>query len=366
MAQYQVECASCGKEITVNLIGKHSIREWKLENVNFYCEECKAKYKQEQRENQEKMAEETQREWELPELQGTEKQIKWAKVIRAEKIIDIESFLEKLKEKRPNKYSKYIKHLDWLLKEKTKATFWIDSRYSIMLDILEDNPIIENDDEKERLEELKAESTIQPQNKKGNEVVEIKEKDNKIYLSFPKNDDIRLLVKELGYEWYNPNWVKTLTATTGSTIDRIAEVGNKILNLGYAVIIYDLKARENAILAKYEPEHPRWILFNHKKGMFAITWNYFDNSLYQNAKSLPKSKYENGSVYIPVEYYKEILDFANLFDFKISDGSKEAIQTYTEKINVVNPVKPKEVEKKDGLKDILKTDNSIIDDLKDE
>jgi DNA-directed RNA polymerase subunit RPC12/RpoP len=92
MAKYYTECAKCGKEVMVELFGKVKDREWKLENVDYYCDECKAEWKKEQAA---KAATESQ---DLPALQGSEKQVVWALKIRLERIKYIEENIKQNEE----------------------------------------------------------------------------------------------------------------------------------------------------------------------------------------------------------------------------------------------------------------------------
>ena len=73
--KYSVKCEKCGKEFMVELFGKHKDREWKLEHFSWKCEECHKAEKNEK-------AAEKEKELELPELEGTEKQVAWARQIR--------------------------------------------------------------------------------------------------------------------------------------------------------------------------------------------------------------------------------------------------------------------------------------------
>ena len=83
--KYTVKCDKCGKEFTVELFGKHSEREWKLEHNNWECDDC---YKAE------KEAETAKKSEGLPELQGTEKQVAWAVSLRLNAIKEVKDWFE--------------------------------------------------------------------------------------------------------------------------------------------------------------------------------------------------------------------------------------------------------------------------------
>jgi len=90
MAWTKVECSECGKEFDVQLYGKMKYRDWKVEHGYWLCDGCKTK----KREEEAKKAEEQSKAMELPELVGSEKQIKWALQIRLNAIKEMEKQIE--------------------------------------------------------------------------------------------------------------------------------------------------------------------------------------------------------------------------------------------------------------------------------
>lgn len=124
-AKYEVTCEDCGEEFTVNLFGKVREREWKLENYNWICDECKRK----QFEEQNKAAAEKSKEAGLPPLEfGTEKQINWAESIRAKVLDSLIEYAEKPLGSRKEEKKILAKKAKEVLSKKTKAKFWIDRR----------------------------------------------------------------------------------------------------------------------------------------------------------------------------------------------------------------------------------------------
>ena len=143
-----------------------------------------------------------------------------------------------------------------------------------------------------------------------------------------------------------------------------------MLAAGFPVKIYDHIAREKAINADYEPEHTRWIYLRTSgkyEGWLVIKWQGRNDSLYQIARKLSGSKWDNGVV-VKVEYFEEVEEFARLYDFKFTDAALKAIQEYKEAYqnSVTTVEKPKETESRDGLKEILESSTEILDDLKDD
>lgn len=106
MAKYDVTYA-CGHTETVELFGKTSERERKIEWMEGNCL-CPTCYK----EKQQKEAE----AFDLPELTGTPKQISWAETLR-------NKVFRNLDEEAPAEF------VAWL-KGQTESRFWIDNRWS--------------------------------------------------------------------------------------------------------------------------------------------------------------------------------------------------------------------------------------------
>ena len=79
-------CCECGKSFTASKIlasrdQANSWEEWAKSNI-IECDECKEKARQAEREEANKKAAESAKEFELPELTGSEKQVAWANTIR--------------------------------------------------------------------------------------------------------------------------------------------------------------------------------------------------------------------------------------------------------------------------------------------
>lgn len=111
MAKYDVTYA-CGHTETVELFGKTSERERKIEWMEGNCL-CPSCYK----EKQQKEAE----AFDLPELTGTPKQISWAETLRNKVFRELNKVFRELNEEAPAEF------VVWL-KGQTESRFWIDNR----------------------------------------------------------------------------------------------------------------------------------------------------------------------------------------------------------------------------------------------
>jgi len=366
---------SCGHEGRVNIIGPTKHREWKKErHFENICEEC---FKKQKEEENEKALEES-KEMELPELKGSEKQIAWGQTLRLNMIKSIDS-LDAQKMKFINlKLDDKTIIIDYIIKQ-TKAEWFIDNRSSLILNWIECNidlikkgevDFVKVEFEKNLIKDMKAEATVYPNNKITNAVVEIKTEENCIKVFFEKNDKFKKIVKELNYEWGSGFWYRNICETTGTLEDRTAELGNKFLNEGLPIMIFDGNIRNNAIEGKYKKECTRWIYARSNgkyEGRLAIKWNGMNDKLYKASRSIPGSIWDSATI-VKVEHHKEIEDFAEMYGFQFTQKALKLIEQQKEKelkINIVTPVKVEQQKEKDGLKEILESGDEILNDLKD-
>lgn len=368
---------SCGHEGVVQIFGPLKHREWKKDNeFSKLCPDCYEKFLQEQREMENKKSLEASKEMGLPELTGTEKQVKWANTLRQKLISSFEHEIEQVENDEywdpPFTVEELRMVLDYVLKEKISSSYFIDRRFHSVIDICDleiknakdaFDPEIQK--EKELMLEIKAECTVYPEDNVTNGVVEIEINDTKVSALFEKNDEFREIVRGLGFEW-NGVWEKKIVETTGTAEERAAELGNKLLNAGFPICIYDEKVRNRAIHGEFEPECKRWI-YMYKGEALSIKWSGFDSSLYQKARSLPSSKWMDSSMVVKIDHYKLVEEFAELYGFKFTRKAQELIEAHKKSIEkslIISPVKVDDKEK-DGLKDILNSEVEILDDLKD-
>ncbi len=324
------------------------------------CSDC---YKKEQEEKRQQAMEEAG----LPEITGSEKQIAWAEKIRFEKYESLQPL--------PKMTPKGIEAYDRLFST-TEAKFWIDNRNCIARELIVKMASmapadVEAEIKAEEEKESKAKMQIlQPENPIDETPVEIKVTETAVTVNSKKNEKIIDTCKDAGYKWIDGAWRKTIGFKTGIAIDRAADIGNKLLSMGYPVAIDDAEAATKAVSADFEPECTRWVSVNAKsikKEELCINWKERNDRLYSTAKSLPKAKYVSPDVEVPIKYFHEVEDFAGLYGFKFSPGAQKAISEYKAIIEVklVTPAKAKDPEKPKGLKGIM-DDTKVIEDLKDD
>lgn len=337
MAKYTIT-RSCGHEETVALIGPGSKREWRLEHVEPYklCYECYQKDLQRRREEANKEAAETAKENRLPELTGTEKQVPWAETIRQRILADIDALIY-AGNKREGRNELAIQEAYQAIRNKTTAHWWIDRRY--IKGELELEGLLQKEYESLRVNTAAApanevakdaltEATIRPKNPITETVAEIRILENVIEVKFPeKRDDFREVVKkELRMSWSDGSWKRELIYRNGKPEDRAAEAGHRLLATGFIIRIFDEKIRERAVAGGYEPECTNWIVtFNDDTeyaGRLGIRWDRGDD-YYKAARRLPGSRWNKPYVVVRPEHYEEILDFAQMYSFKISKEARK-------------------------------------------
>jgi hypothetical protein len=365
---------SCGHEGSVNVTGPTKNRQWiadrKFEGL---CPECYKAHLQVEKEKANLEAAEKAEEMELPELVGSEKQVAWANTLR---LTHIEIFDKHINSDRYDEDVKLVfaETLDWYLKEHIKATWWIENRYesvNVITLAREYKKSTEIQEIETSLATVKAESTVQPENKKYDGTVEIECKENIIQVRYEKNDDFIKLVKKLGYKWEGV-WKREIDDFSGPISDRIAELGNTLLNKGFSIMIIDNEIRQRAIEGSFEPECKRWIGQKTKgeyKDWLFINWSDNDNEMYKKARIIKGSKWSNPSVVAPVKSYRELEDFAEINNFKFTEKARATIEEYKKKEKSIPKVVPKKteiVETKDELKEILNSDTNILEDLKED
>jgi len=370
---------SCGHEGRVQIYGKEEYRQWKADRrFEGLCPDCWEVEKQKRKESEYERACQIAQEMDLPELQGTEKQVHWAMVIRQKFIDQAEEYTSALEDDE-SKQRAIDKTLEYYISEKTKASWWIDNRMYISIKTARDLEYLviqmlnemKRKEAEEPVKEVVAEATVYPEQAITNAPVEIKVADDKVSAIYEKNEKFREIVRGLGYSWNGSVWEREITQFTGSAVERAAELGNKLLNAGFPVTILDNEARQKAIDGSYEPECKRWIsrkTNGEHAGKLTISWPREDD-LYSIARKLPGAKWDKGSMIVRPEHYEEVEEFARLYGFRFSTGAIETIEEAKRRKEVaiiVQPAAPVEDEKKDGLKEILNSSNDVLDDLKDD
>ena len=374
-------CCECGKSFTASKIlasrdQANNWKEWAKSNI-IECDECKEKARQAEREEANKKAAESAKEFELPELTGSEKQVAWANTIRVgyyteySKVVDGYTKLTKEQQAKCNEeFEQFNKIVDYVFSNKNSASFWIEHRgVNIRAIVRELESEALKSEEKAEVQEVVADYAVKPKNTTTDAVAEVKYSNSMLTVSFPsKNDALIKACKEIGMKWNSKDlvWERKLSEMSGTT-DRIIEIGHKLLKAGIPIAIADENVRNKAVKGEYADECLLWVM-NGPDDKLRISWN--DGDWYEKSKRITGAKWssEKRNMMVPVSSFEEIRDFSECNNFGITTLAKEKMDEYEEKLSKAKQVTVSEhveQEKADKLKEILNS-SDIPSDLLDD
>jgi len=361
MAKYNVEYV-CGHEAVVQLYGKNSEREkklnWMAKNL---CPDCWKKENERIKMEHNVACAEINAQAGLPALEGSEKQIAWAESIRKdaiarlfdnydEWIADIERIKSDVKLlDRHNRVAvkdgfKNFEDLagrliaaKFTIRNEVSAHWWIDHR-----EILVMNPDkltktialasrIDDLEKKPEAELAKEESTLRPKQPITETIAQIKVCDQSVEVVFPeKRKDFWEIIKiQMQYSWAGNRWTRVAGITCKSAKDLAAETGNALLTSGFIVRCFDEQIRSMILDASFEHENSkliRKIVGTEFDGYFGISWTRNDGDFYKAARQITSSRYRKRMVLIAPEHFDQVIDFAQMYGFKLSQGAQEIVQ----------------------------------------
>lgn len=365
MAWEAVMCNDCGIEYKVDLRGPVKDREWKLQNTKWICNDC-----QEKRNNiKYQAAIDYASQNDMASLEGTEKQIKWAEVIRmniieevkhiaVEKIIDktfflfsIYGFTEGFSRREKKQVFASCKEVLYKkaiieLSEISSASFWIDNRKSDYSEII--GKIMgliykgqtEADVKSEKLkvnqieEEKKVNNTIVNPSAITTHVVEVQAKpSNEIEINYTAGYDKALanLLYKYNYKWTKEGWIKKHQNYNGTTENITAEILSVIYEAGYNIRCNQKNIREKSLSGSFSREKTKIVACRKSgkySGWFVIIWNKVkDEDYYSTAKTITGSKYDNSNIIVPPESWIEVKKFAENNDFFMTESAEKAYNT---------------------------------------
>ncbi len=378
-------CERCGAAFYVEATraSRKSADEWEEWAAGNYtvCRECEAK---EYAELAEKAAKQAQEDG-LPALRGTERQVAWAEQIRQNKLVVLNALADELVEKgKPKAAQKAASVTEYIMHTKAAARWWIDNLDTTARRLVEENYEAAKEAEVVQLAqgavqsgvtaEASAEDTvIHPENERYG-TVNVVVSESKVEAHYPKDETFRGVVKAAGYEWDSVGrcWCKVITSTTGAAVDRAAELMNTMLDKGFAVDCKSAEAREKAISGTFEPECRRWVKLR-TSGQYngwlaiAIPRRGEDDAqmLYDAARRIKGSKWNSGSVVVPVAQWALVEDFAGIYGYRISDSATVAIKRHKDLVTV-RATTPEKPQREDVLGNILTSSDAVLPELSDD
>jgi len=396
-------CEKCGKEFT-KITYKQNSREarsweaWAEANIT-ECDDCQAARIQAARDEENKKSAEQAKMLHLPVLEGSPKQVAWAETIRVNAMDTLrESFARKREDAEGEDNEDLIKELLdeqqtflWnVIGTLTSAAWWIDNRCSDSARMwtrkiagkdekawnelqkaakarIEGKVSPEASQADESVTEAEPETPVQPeampenQTHDGAAVIEITAS-KAVVARYEKNDDFRAVVKDAGFSWQYSTWRCIPDEKTGDAENVAADLGNRLLKAGFAVIFPSQEIMEKSVTGDFEPITKNWISVVGANKHFIIT-HVADDNMYKEAKRIPGSKWDRFSqgLLVPASSWAEIQDFARENEFKLTQGAQELLAQMGKASVVVNVADPASGSAKQFL-----NENGIIPDLMDE
>lgn len=412
----------CGHEGTEEALAYSEYYAEKIVDERFekLCPKCFA----EKCEKESELARKEADDLDLLELEGTKAQVDWALRIRKDFYsyvedvnIDLTKVYKKKERRKKRKDEAGIKFCDDMLKlknyEKAIRTFldtedraskFIEYREILEMDFdfmfenslkynffhggmgliikfideyyVDDSDTLKLSVEKE-MEDL---SIIYPENF-NKDIASIEDKDGAIFVTGVSGWDNKKILIDNGFYFIGRAWKRAIKKKYhGDIIDRMAELANDLLSVGYGVKIDSpnyLEIKDKAINGSYEKEVKSWIYIREQDGedKFFISWRGYSDVYFDTARSLPYAKWTDdliastwkGAMVVDLVYYNQVLDFGESYDFTFTDEARAVIDSFKAKEidkEVISKVDKDTVANK--LVDQLERPDEIEDDLLDD
>lgn len=181
--------------------------------------------------------------------------------------------------------------------------------------------------------DVMPQTTIRPVKPVTETVADISISGNYIHISFLERDeDFREIIKEHGFSWggFGVGWERKCNQFTGSTLDRATEISILLLKAGFIISIVEDTLKEKILKKEYTPEQKRWIFKRTSgsyNGWFSVEWEYGNETIYKAARAIGGSRWSKPSVVVPSYQYEAIQDIAEAYNFKLSPGAIDLIES---------------------------------------
>lgn len=345
MANYSITY-SCGHAGVVNIQGKVKDRPWKeSQERGKLCPECYQAELDTQRAAENAESAKVAAEQKLPELLGSPKAVAYGETCRIAVLKRINELRMKIENSPRPEAARHLEQLDLTVKhfidKHRSASWWIDTskmyegEFFKMLDAARFEAEAANEKAaSEATSKQPADDShmiVRPEEPVTESPATIRVVESVVEAHLPeKRDDFREIVRRLGLEWGDGRWYRKLIARNGAPGDRAAELAHHLLAAGFIVKIADGEIRSKVIAANYEPEHTRWVNTvrdDHAEypGWLYILWGK-DDDLYAAARKVKGSKYLKPGVIVPPRHFAEVLDFAEMYDFRLLPPAQRAVE----------------------------------------
>jgi hypothetical protein len=352
MSDYDVTYG-CGHSETVSLVGKHTERERRLAAMrSSLCPAClQAEHDKENAASAAKAAADG-----LPPMRGSAKQAPWAETIRAGKMESAAAGRATIEKKiiaaeAAGKFdsskvgftaaeSRALadKALETLL-HRTDASWWIDRQGSggnaLFFAEFERLATAPKASGSAETVQTSAAPLAAPAAVPAPQVITLRPEsdtilespckltivDHEVRLIPPvKNEAVIALARKMNFSWSAGAWTRLIHTSGAGREDRAAELGAKLLKLGF-VVTCPAAVAEKIRSASWEPEKPG-VIIALQSGKVCLQWGRSED-FYKEAKRLPGARWESGlGMVVPAAEVESIRDFAHLYDFHIAEGAQ--------------------------------------------
>lgn len=367
MAKYTIT-HRCGHDEVHQLYGKSSLREYKIQQLEKeLCSECALI--ELEKENQRK-AEENEKEG-LPKLIGTEKQIDWAESIRYDTIKyvsdKIEGFNRMASKSKlnPEKYASKAQALSELLDDfisHDSASWIINHRHDLGRE-LSMTLLLYMADPKPGTAKI-----YEPKETSGNGTVEIDIDERRVAFDYPKDYEFIDLMRSYGAMWVGTTWAIGRTPEWDSLEDCAAWMANLLVSKGYSVKVRNEDVQKLIDTESFGEHYERLISapIKYKKKLNINGAKGEAKEILMKMRGAIELNFGK-TISVPVNCAAEIEEFAEIYGFKISPGSRDRIDDFLEgQREKLNPTLKEQEESSGSIKDIMNSSMEVIDDLRDE
>jgi hypothetical protein len=143
-----------------------------------------------------------------------------------------------------------------------------------------------------------------------------------------RHEGFRLAVRAAGLRWSGRRWERRIGAQAGPIADRVVELACRVLRAGFVVQLPSEEIRARVERGDYRPERTRWVdvcAGGTYDGWFRISWAWGED-LYGAAKAIHGARYEKPHVVAPPESADEVEDFAQMYNFGVTDTARVVIE----------------------------------------
>lgn len=393
MAKYNVTY-KCGHEDRVELFGKMSARDWRLEQMaGELCPEC-------QKKESERATAEFEEENGLPLLSGSEKQVAWARKLRydflsgaqelsknyekakfREEIYtrneELQKRMREVQKEKAEEFPEFLNKTILYVSEQTTSTFFIDNRttlniketYNFKLDKMwyvdcyynmvekyakeydnfHDIYEVEARKEQEEEEQTKIEAeksaqvTMQPEQKGSNTIVTLKIQDDTVKLCSEYDSGLVDCIHgfSLRMTWNKPCWEFKAEAFRGTAESVLMEIGNKLLENGYTVVFPCKELADMSLSGEFEKYRTNAI-YAHKsnENKLIVEYDKNDGGVCRELGFIKGGIFRRTKnlCYIPIGAYESLEELAETNNFAWEKTARERVDGYKHSLIIANPV----------------------------